>query len=372
MEPSGAWQPQRLCSSPARSKTGLESLRTFSQFSLPRQSNQPFTGCWTSWAAVFAATWFQIYRERRRGRQHGGVCCFGTRPQNLYELLRLSPMDVAFATKESLKQRQRAILRVCHPDIAGDGGAALTSVLTEAIDLLSTSGGRIKYEAMLQGDSLLNPSGPVEVMWPALGKIEFSKDAWKDVLEEERGEHHAAEDYLFVDEVACINCMICTEAAPNTFKIIDYPGGPDNCGNGWAARVHTQWGNGEELLWEATEYCPRGCIYWVPRAAVRTLEYVAQADEFQPTLGRKRKDRGSRSGQTNYDPVSGYQVWWPCDEGLAMFYSGNVCPDDGSAPISGEDSRLVAAWDELPTESQRKILENLEILTSESSESSDE
>jgi len=137
---------------------------------------------------------------------------------------------------------------------------------------------------MLQGDSLLNPSGPVEVMWPALGKIEFSKDAWKDVLEEERGEHHAAEDYLFVDEVACINCMICTEAAPNTFKIIDYPGGPDNCGNGWAARVHTQWGNGEELLWEATEYCPRGCIYWVPRAAVRTLEYVAQADDSWPSI----------------------------------------------------------------------------------------
>lgn len=271
-------------------------------------------------------------------------------------------MDVASATKESLKQRQRAILRVCHPDIAGDGGAALTSLLTEAIDLLSTSEGRIKYEAMLQGDSLLTPSGPVEVMWPALGKIEFSKDAWRDVLEEERGEHHAAEDYLFVDEVACINCMICVEAAPNTFKIIDYPGGPDNTGNGWAARVHTQWGDGEELLREATEYCPRSCIYWVPRAAVRTLEYVAQADEFQPTLGRKRKDRGTRSGQTNYDPVSGYQVWWPCDEGLAMFYSGNICPDNGSAPISGEDSRLVAAWDELPAKSQRKVLE---ILTSD-------
>ena len=94
----------------------------------------------------------------------------------------------------------------------------------------------------------------------------------------------AAEDYLFVDEVACINCMICTEAAPNTFKIIDYPGGPDNCGNGWAARVHTQWGDGEELLWEATEYCPRGCIYWVPRAAVRTLEYVAQADDSWPSI----------------------------------------------------------------------------------------
>ena len=38
------------------------------------------------------------------------------------------------------------------------------------------------------------------------------------------------------------------------------------------------------------------------------------------------------------------------------------------APISGEDSRLVAAWDELPAESQRKILKILETLTSESSD----
>lgn len=32
------------------------------------------------------------------------------------------------------------------PFASGDGGAALTSVLTEAIDLLSTSGGRIQHE----------------------------------------------------------------------------------------------------------------------------------------------------------------------------------------------------------------------------------
>lgn len=81
--------------------------------------------------------------------------------------------------------RQRAVLRVCHPDIAGallerpnqywelcfscvffgiifwlptillgtfdsvlgDGGAALTSLLTEAVDLLSTSQGRASVES---------------------------------------------------------------------------------------------------------------------------------------------------------------------------------------------------------------------------------
>ena len=32
------------------------------------------------------------------------------------------------------------------PFASGDGGAALTSVLTEASDLLSTSGGRIQHE----------------------------------------------------------------------------------------------------------------------------------------------------------------------------------------------------------------------------------
>lgn len=140
----------------------------------------------------------------------------------------------------------------------------------------------MRYEAMLQGDSLLNPAEPMEVMWPSLGKIEFSKDEWTSVVEEQRGEHHAAEDYLFVDEVACTNCLICVDAAPNTFQIVDYPGGDDNCGGGKAARVHTQWGDGEELLLEATEYCPRSCIHWVPRTAVRTLEYVSQADDNWP------------------------------------------------------------------------------------------
>ena len=54
-------------------------------------------------------------------------------PQNLYELLGLSAIEAASASLDLLKQRQRALLRVCHPDVAGDGGSAVTSLLSEAV-----------------------------------------------------------------------------------------------------------------------------------------------------------------------------------------------------------------------------------------------
>lgn len=44
-----------------------------------------------------------------------------------------------------------------------------------------------------------------------------------------------------------------------------------------------------------------------------------------------------------------------------MMESGNFCPDGaaGAQSVSGEDSQLLEAWDELPKESQQKILEVL-------------
>ena len=33
------------------------------------------------------------------------------------------------------------------------------------------------------------------------------------------------------------------------------------------------------------------------------------SEEFQPFLGKKRRNRGQRSGQTNFDPIKGFQVW---------------------------------------------------------------
>ncbi|CAJ1356194.1 unnamed protein product, partial [Effrenium voratum] len=193
--------------------------------------------------------------------------------------------------------------------------------------------------------------------------IAFSRDGWAEVPLESRGERHEARESLFVDEVACTSCNICVDAAPNTFDIVDYPGGADNYGGGRTARVHTQWGDGEEELLEACEYCPRGCIYWVPRDSLRTLEYLSQAEEYQPFLGRKRKNRPAASGKTNFDPLTGYQVWWPFEEGMAMVSSGNLCPElsatAGAAFAAPEDPRVALAWAELPYEVRKEALRAL-------------
>lgn len=55
------------------------------------------------------------------------------------------------------------------------------------------------------------------------------------------------------------------------------------------------------------------------------------------------------------------QLRWPLEEAMAMMESGNFCPDGaaGAQSVSGEDSQLLEAWDELPKESQQKILEVL-------------
>lgn len=194
-----------------------------------------------------------------------------------------------------------------------------------------------------------------------MADVTFASDEWANVEEEERGEKHAAQECVVVDEVACVSCNICVDAAPNTFDIVDYPGGDDNCSGGRTARVLTQWGDGEEALLEAVEYCPRGCIYWVPREAVRTIEYVSQAEEYQPFLGSKRKILDVRGGKTNFDPIKGYQVWWPVEEGLRLFEGGSLCPEDpvAAAGALGLDERVAAAWEELPAEARAKALDVL-------------
>ena len=130
-------------------------------------------------------------------------------PQNLYQLLGLSAIEAASASVDLLKQRQRALLRVCHPDVAGDGGSAVTSLLSEAVGLLSTSQGRIEYEALLQGESVRNVYGP-KMKWPSMADVTFANDEWANVEEEERGEKHAAQECVVVDEAAfriphCLN-----------------------------------------------------------------------------------------------------------------------------------------------------------------------
>lgn len=115
-----------------------------------------------------------------------------------------------------------------------------------------------------------------------------------------------------------------------------------------------------EVYHEISAYTS-GCIYWVPREAVRTIEYVSQAEEYQPFLGSKRKILDVRGGKTNFDPIKGYQVWWPVEEGLRLFEGGSLCPEDpvAAAGALGLDERVAAAWEELPAEARAKALDVL-------------
>ncbi|CAJ1348873.1 unnamed protein product [Effrenium voratum] len=95
----------------------------------------------------------------------------GDAPRNLYELrlLGLSPLEAAVASAESIKQRQRVLLKVCHPDIAGDGGAAVTALLTEAVNALSSAQARAEYEASLS-DTEMEVGRGGSMSWPSLAQ----------------------------------------------------------------------------------------------------------------------------------------------------------------------------------------------------------
>lgn len=277
-------------------------------------------------------------------------------PRNLYELLGLSPGAVE-ESPELLKQRQRALLKVCHPDVAGDEGAALTMLVAEAADVLASPTGRSDYDQKIRGDA--QAPARRRRRWPSLDDIEFSDDNWAEVPEEERGERHMAGDRLFVDEVACIGCNLCIELAPETFCMTSFRGSDmDNRGGGRTARVFMQWGDSEESLQYSVECCPSRCISWVPPEAVPTLEYVCQAEEYQ--CGGDR--RSGLWGNDNFDPLKGVQVWWPLTRGMKLVMAGECCPRSTAATAAGGaaaaaggevediDVRVVAAWAEFPTE----------------------
>ena len=153
----------------------------------------PFSAFGCCGSAVLTA-WSRRWTVQRRSVRRAGP----SEPQNLYELLGLSAIEAASAPLDLLKQRQRALLRVCHPDVAGDGGSAVTSLLSEAVNLLSTFEGRIEYEAQLQGETVRKAYDPQT--WQSLPDIKFANDEWENVADEERGEKHAAQQYLAVDE----------------------------------------------------------------------------------------------------------------------------------------------------------------------------
>jgi len=61
----------------------------------------------------------------------------------------------------------------------------------------------------------------------------------------------AREAFTFVDERACVGCNLCAAIAPATFYMEDDHG---------MARVYRQHGDADEMISEAVDACPVGCI----------------------------------------------------------------------------------------------------------------
>lgn len=199
-------------------------------------------------------------------------------PKNLYELFGTS----ATADEKDIKKKYYDLQKLCHPDVAGPEGEEMCILLNDAWELLSDPEKRKDYDAQIE---LAKPAALMKVApevstdlaptWKGARKtlkhhsdytgIPLSRSKWTQVPPEDRGEKHAQEKMVFVDEWACICCRNCCDVAPQTFCIQNDNG---------RANVYTQWGNSEEYLDYAVASCPVDCIYWVSREELQVLEYV--------------------------------------------------------------------------------------------------
>jgi len=198
-------------------------------------------------------------------------------PTDLYELFGAD----AGADERDLKKKYYDLQKLCHPDVAGPDGEEMCILLNDAWDVLSDSDKRADYDAQIELAKPANLAKLKEIStdlsptWKGDRKnlkhhnpytgIPLSHSKWHKVKPEDRGEKHAAERMVFVDEWSCICCRNCCDIAPQSFCI--------QMDNG-RANVYMQWGNSEEYLDYAIQSCPVDCIYWVSREELQVLEYV--------------------------------------------------------------------------------------------------
>jgi len=204
-------------------------------------------------------------------------------PKNLYELLRIP----SSANESTIKKAYYKMQKICHPDVAGPAGQDMSSLLNKAYDILKDPKTRTVYDENLHA---IVPTETEEVkvatdltpMWewqpkshkkkPVWKGVPRSRSRWEKVPMDERGEKHAQEKFVFVNEWQCISCRNCCDVAPQTF-CIDVQNG--------RARVYAQWGNNEEYLDYAVAACPVDCISWVDREELQLLEHVTADKMFE-------------------------------------------------------------------------------------------
>lgn len=218
-------------------------------------------------------------------------------PTDFYELLALDfeesdkPMIVAstsmimammmgdkaptgLSQEQELKAAYRRLQKLAHPDIAGDAATEIAALLNLAYATLSDPQARQAYDEELR------------TYRRGVGTYDGRPvSSWRGPEGETRA--------LFIDETTCIGCMQCAVVAPDTFFMEEEHG---------RARVHTQWGDDEEVVKEAVGACPVDCIHYVEREQLPLLEYVMKSckRECVALMGRRRSgNMGSAPANQN-------------------------------------------------------------------------
>jgi len=153
--------------------------------------------------------------------------------ESFYDIFGLRPD----ATQSEIKRSYYSLMRVCHPDQAGDDEATNFCVmLNDIYETLMDPARRALYDE-LAGFSLVSTN-------PFL-------------------DNRQERDMVFVDEFACIGCRNCNNVCPKTFGMEEEWG---------RARVMKQKVDSDEKLQEAMDTCPVSCIHWVSAPQLTLLE----------------------------------------------------------------------------------------------------
>merc|ERR1719254_212538 len=126
--------------------------------------------------------------------------------------------------------------KVVHPDVAGPSGTDMCMLLNEAYEVLSEPDKRKIYNEELatrrgrerrnQPVKVSTDLGPTwkwrpkrrnkEPVWTGEPR---SYSRWHKAKPDDRGDKWEAQQFMYVDEFACISCRNCCDIAPKAFCI---------------------------------------------------------------------------------------------------------------------------------------------------------
>ena len=176
------------------------------------------------------------------------------------------------SSEPELRASWRAVQKRVHPDLAGAGASAASSLVNEAWAVLSHPPSRAAFDRHRRerlGGSLGGPSADaLEDDRTLLDPAPLSRWSGPGDADPDASELGVKSKGAFVDESQCVGCLQCALIAPATFQIETRFG---------KARVVDQWADGRGLVEDAASACPVRCIHFVDRhEELPLLERVAE------------------------------------------------------------------------------------------------